>query len=707
MGQRQPGRRPVVRPYWSLAVTLVPTPSLQPTSRQTASLRTRSLAGAVTTAKLDAGAVTADKIAANAITADKILAGTITSDHINATVGLDAAVIKFGSMSGGRIAANSLDVGSISSGTLTAANITINGGSFIIGNPGTGAGQTGILINSQGFRQYLNGVLKSVWDVTGSATFAGALAAATGTFSGALVAASGTFTGDITAGSNLPPSMYTNNNVRNGTMEDVKADGSMMNWSGPVGATGTGFLVRPVVGTGALGGNSSLQLVAPTNTAGGATESDSIPVVAGERWDLRADFKYTGRVQRAYFRALFYNQAGTLLSTVPDVSVNAQVLSLAGSMVTNNPGSATGAGFVDVMSAWAGAALNTTYRTVGQVTVPAGAFFMRLRLFNWSGTTAATTPDSVMTWDNVSATRAIDGVVFNNSVISGGTIVGATLTTAGDLQRILMTPGNLFLNDPVGMASGLPQLPILAFYPSINKTLPTPRISGFEETLGGRNHDSLSLRGGAVYAPGENNPPEENEIRLYPRNTQQENVTSGPNAAGMRFYINAGDGTSWSQTTLTAFIFPSAIGTIDPTTVLGCYEQNIALQFGSGELRVGGYYGTYKPIRASSFPVGSSSRATKKNIQALPFDPIKVITNARPQWWQRKPEFGGRPDEWFAGPMVDDLPEALRSYPETLPETNVDPIEHTGYDLVTINGILWGAVGILANRVAALEAKVV
>lgn len=119
-----------------------------------------------TSADTQAGYVTNSHIVANTINGDRISAATI-----------QGAKIVAGSVDGDRITANTLDANRIKTSTLTAADITISGGSLIVGTPVTA---DGALLNSQGFKLYKDGDITVNLDaLTGDATFTGDLVGTT------------------------------------------------------------------------------------------------------------------------------------------------------------------------------------------------------------------------------------------------------------------------------------------------------------------------------------------------------------------------------------------------------------------------------------------------------------------------------------------------------------------------------------------------
>lgn len=123
---------------------------------------------------LVANAVQLRHMSADSVDGNVIKANSVDTTHISA-IGLDAGVVTFGVMSGGRVAANSADIGILKTSTLATANLTVNGGSIRIGNPGGGAGTSGVLINSQGIRVYSGTTLTGTFDVSGSVSMQGAI----------------------------------------------------------------------------------------------------------------------------------------------------------------------------------------------------------------------------------------------------------------------------------------------------------------------------------------------------------------------------------------------------------------------------------------------------------------------------------------------------------------------------------------------------
>lgn len=161
-------------------------------------------------ASLDAGAITtgtldASRISVTNLNATSILGGTITSDKINATVGLDATLIKFNTMSGDRISAHTLDINAIKTSTLAATTLTLDPTGAIIGgsNPlGSGTSQTGFVLNGGALTTFKGGATSFRLDFSnGNAFFAGDITGSTGTFSGSLSGA--TVTGGVIQTSSL------------------------------------------------------------------------------------------------------------------------------------------------------------------------------------------------------------------------------------------------------------------------------------------------------------------------------------------------------------------------------------------------------------------------------------------------------------------------------------------------------------------------
>lgn len=106
--------------------------------------------------------------------------------------------------------------------------------------------------------------------------------------------------------------------------------------------------------------------------------------------------------------------------------------------------------------------------------------------------------------------------------------------------------------------------------------------------------------------------------------------------------------------------------------------------------------GGYLAVGASAFVV-QSQRDTKTNIEALPFDPEQVITDAPVTMWERRVEHDDEhpgPHK-YVGPMAEDVPEVLQR------ETGIDGT--LGLDIAAQVGVLWAAVAQQSARLAALE----
>ena len=91
---------------------------------------------------------------------------------------------------------------------------------------------------------------------------------------------------------------------------------------------------------------------------------------------------------------------------------------------------------------------------------------------------------------------------------------------------------------------------------------------------------------------------------------------------------------------------------------------------------------TYVPIKASAFTVSSTS-AVKHDVGALPFDPLQLIAAAPAKSWRYLPEHAADQTTHFS-PLADDLPAEL--------------VVDDSVDLRDLVGVLWAAVGTLAQR---------
>lgn len=118
---------------------------------------------------------------------------------------ISAEMIRTGAVEADSIAANAITVSKLAAGAVTAAKISVAQLSQIADDVGilvsgrlNGPGGAYVDLSASGSNPFISHSSFSI-NADGSATFSGALSAATGTFSGTLSAASGTFSGDLTA----------------------------------------------------------------------------------------------------------------------------------------------------------------------------------------------------------------------------------------------------------------------------------------------------------------------------------------------------------------------------------------------------------------------------------------------------------------------------------------------------------------------------
>jgi predicted phage tail protein len=179
---------------------------------------TNIAAGTITATQIATGTITATQIATGTITASLIAAGTITTSQIaSATIlggNIAAGTITATNIYVAQLSAISADMGTITAGSISSVTISasyIYTGSFTSSWawPVSGGGfllcPTGLLMGNANTGGYLeivaNGDIYAPQFsiVGGSATFGGALSAASGTFAGSLSAATGTFAGNLSA----------------------------------------------------------------------------------------------------------------------------------------------------------------------------------------------------------------------------------------------------------------------------------------------------------------------------------------------------------------------------------------------------------------------------------------------------------------------------------------------------------------------------
>lgn len=169
--------------------------------------------------------------------------------------------------------------------------------------------------------------------------------------------------------------------------------------------------------------------------------------------------------------------------------------------------------------------------------------------------------------------------------------------------------------------------------------------------------------------------------------------TAGNGSPRVQLYTRDGNGT-----VINTSILEYVLGGGDAPTWLA-FNKNAALQFGQGRLYcLGNNLSTRIPIEASAFPVGSS-RATKDQIEPVPFPALSAVESAPSYRWEYRADQtdgDGRPKvaDRHVSPMAEDLP------PEIVRE------DETGFLTVDIRdqlGVLWEAVRELSIKVEKLQ----
>lgn len=209
-------------------------------------------------------------------------------------------------------------------------------------------------------------------------------------------------------------------------------------------------------------------------------------------------------------------------------------------------------------------------------------------------------------------------------------------------------------------------------YPGIEILTPDADADGVNDAqIGVGPYDGVTLQHGFPFGG------EANASLKVSRGT----INGGPVASvAIQVDDGAGHGGAWSFSTS-----PNGLNAPNGCTwqaVPSVVEWRAAASDGSG----------YVPVRASSFPTGSS-REIKQNIEAVPFDSVAAITAAPALQWEYREGYAHEPGVRHIGPMAEDLPADL--------VTVTDGVK--GVDLLSLVGTLWDAVGKLSARVAALE----
>jgi hypothetical protein len=212
---------------------------------------------------------------------------------------------------------------------------------------------------------------------------------------------------------------------------------------------------------------------------------------------------------------------------------------------------------------------------------------------------------------------------------------------------------------------------------------------------------SLSGAGGSIglssTTPAGTNPGTgPSSLSLLPRGSS----TVGPSAeidvgsyVALRMF-GPGAGFSYSQGATAAYAELNGVQVFSDgsSTRLMTNSASLVMPSSTAEVRVRDFQdSTYIPIRASAFTV-SSSGEVKQTLEPLPWSALDVVRAAAAHQWRYQVEHGD-PDRLHYGPVTEDLPEELVDRTSEIP----------AIDLVSMIGVLWGAVQELADRLDAAQ----
>jgi hypothetical protein len=211
------------------------------------------------------------------------------------------------------------------------------------------------------------------------------------------------------------------NRVLNGTFEDPNSAGT-----GPAA-----WSIATYLQTGspsyqwqtAINGSKSIGVTSGTSD-GGAWQSSVFSVTPGEKLSVKLLVEANATSgANIYVRVFFLSATQSTVSTVPAAATQVSAVDITTGAVTTPPGGIAFAGNVDVTSAWNPGTTDVVCLT-GQITVPAGAQFAGLILYNWEGAA------STVYFDDVNVQPVIYGPAIANAAINTAQIANAAVGTA-------------------------------------------------------------------------------------------------------------------------------------------------------------------------------------------------------------------------------------------------------------------------------------
>lgn len=380
-------------------------------------------AGAVTAAEIAAGSIVAGNIAANAITAGKINADAITAREIAANA-VTAEQILASAITAVKIAANAVTATAIAANTIVAGNIAANAitGNELAANSVTA---TSIAANAVTATSILANAITTV-KIAANAVTANEIAAnavtaasiAANTITGAKIAAN-TITGNEIAANTISAKQLIIADWENCIPDGMFENADFTDVWAPTGGTfngttgGAGFWLW---GTTQSGRYSLVidRLTVDNPTSMYATQRDYVAVEEASvlAWETEL-FAGNGAASAAgaYYRIYWYDAAKAALATTAYTDA-----------ISNGP----------IPSTW------TVYK--GQVTVPTGARYARVRFYH---TSTSTTRFGV--FDRIILRKAKGGdLIVNGSVTA--TKIAANSITSGQIAANAITGSEIAAN---------------------------------------------------------------------------------------------------------------------------------------------------------------------------------------------------------------------------------------------------------------------
>lgn len=259
----------------------------------------------------------------------------------------------------------------------------------------------------------------------------------------------------------------------NGNMDDVDpATKIPAGWTAGYERTGTPVYTADTATP--ISGSTSTVITLPANAVEGMA-ARATPCLPGQKIVFSVAFRTSVTnvpiTLRAYFGTADGFTAAQTVASVPLTPTNVAISDIttdgSGLVARDDiPSPLVGAGIAAMVEAWR-TPVTTRLYVEGQITVPAGASWVRFMLCSGLPVGNGGSPAHAVTWDAllyapvVTSARIADGAITARTIaantitaneVSAEGLIGATIKTAGTGRRVEMDQTGLYLYDSAGMA---------------------------------------------------------------------------------------------------------------------------------------------------------------------------------------------------------------------------------------------------------------